>query len=204
MILLYVKRILMVTAAAASCYGLADWLGPPAAATIWTIATAAGCALGAALLRTSEVGRVTWRNHAAGCLIPWGWRLNRGRLWVAAAVSWVAWVTIGAAVFVLRAKSADDSTALRVGLFAAWAVDAAALLFVLGTIRQATPGSRVGSLGRVSVFLALILAVSVGLHAGGLTAAAVAVGAGPPAVIGSGLILFALLMVTVGRNARWN
>ncbi|MBN9520167.1 hypothetical protein J0H58_16835 [bacterium] len=194
----------MVAAAAAACYGLAEWLGTPAFAAIWVATTGAGCALGAALLRTSEIGRVTWRNRAAGYLIPWGWRLNRGRLWPVPLISWAVWAAIGGAVFLLRSGPAEEQPGLRIALFAAWVVDAAALLFVLGSIRQATPGSRVGSLWRLTAILAGLILTSVGLYLGGMTLAALAVGGGPPAVVGGCALLFVGLVVTIGRNARWN
>ena len=206
MVLLSIKRAVLVVAAAATCYWLAGQLGPQAGTFVWAVATAGGCALGAVLLRTSPLGRVTWRNRAAGYLIPWGWRLNRGRLWPITVVSWVVWLAIGAAVVLLRPGPAEvmPGVAVRVGLFAAWAIDAAALVYLLGTIRQATPGGRVGTLWKLVVAITLLIGASVGLYLGGLATAALVVGGGPPAVVGGGFGLVLLVLLTVGRNARWN
>jgi hypothetical protein len=206
MIVRFVQRAMLIAAATTACYGLAEAFGPPTAALIWAGIAVIACGVGTVLLRTSPVGRVTWRNRAAGYLIPWGWRLNRGRLWPVAVVSWVGWMAVGAAVFVLRPGSAneDSGVGLRVALFAAWVVDAAALLFVLGTIRQATPGSRVRSLWKLAAVIALVGGASIGLYLGGRSTAALVVGGGPPLAAGGCTGLVVLVFMTVGRNTRWN
>lgn len=207
MLFLAVTRFLLVAAAAAACSLLAERYGTRAAGLIWAAAAACACGAGTALLATSAVGRVTWRNRVAGYLIPWGWRLNRGRLWPVPIISWVVWVAIGAAALVLRPGPAAEEPpglGVRVALFAAWVADAAALLYVAGTIRQATPGGRVRSLWDLAAVIALVLAVSVGLYLGGLATAALVVGGGPPAVLGGCAAVFVLLVATLGRNARWN
>lgn len=206
MILLFVRRVVLISAAAVACYGLAERFGPPVAALIWTVVATGACGLGTVLLRTSPLGRVTWRNRVAGYLIPWGWRLNGGRLWPVAVVSWAVWTAIGGAVLLLRTGSADEQPGVgpRIALFVSWATDAAALMFVLGSIRQVTPGSRVRSLWKLAAVIALVVAVSVALYLGGLTTAALVVGGGPPLVIGGCAALVVLIFVTVGRNTRWN
>ncbi|AWM40211.1 hypothetical protein GobsT_13420 [Gemmata obscuriglobus] len=205
-IALFTRRAALVAAAAAACYGLAEGLGAGPALLLWAAAAAGACVLGAVLLRVSAVGRITWRNRAAGYLIPWGWRLNRGRLWPVAVVSWVVWVAVGAAALLLRPSPGEDGPAVgvRIALFAAWAVDAAALVFILGSIRQATPGGRVGSLWKLVAVIAGLVGASVALHLGDLSRAALLLAGGPPAVLIVIAALFVGLMMTVGRNARWN
>jgi hypothetical protein len=201
-----IERSLIIAAAAAACYALAERFGTLAAGLIWAAAAACACGAGTALLATSALGRVTWRNRVAGYLIPWGWRLNRGRLWPVPIISWAVWVAVGAAALVLRPGPADDEPGVgpRIALFAAWVADAAALLYVAGTIRQATPGGRVRSLWELAAVIALVIAGSVVLYLSGLPTAALLVGGGPPAVLGGCAAVVVLLVVTLGRNARWN
>lgn len=202
MTLLYFQKAVLLAAVATGAYGLAVEFGPwPAALTCGTVAAVA-CVIGAILLRTSTIGRVTWRNRLAGHLIPWGWRLNRGRLWPAAVFSWVVWTAVGGAAVLLR--SDEPSLGMRAALLAAWLFDASALVFLLGTIVQATPGSRVGSVWKLVAFITAVLCASVGLYASGRATAALLVGGGPPAVIGGVFGLVLLIFATVGRNTRWN
>ncbi len=206
MIGLYLQRVVLISAAAAACFGLAGRFGPATGAVIWAGVAALACGTGMALLRTSAVGRVTWRNRAAGYLIPWGWRLNRGRLWPVPVISWLVWMAVGTAVILLRPGQAEETPAIgiRAGLSAAWVVDAAALMFVAGSIGQATPGSRVGSLWKLAGAVSVMIAASVGLYLADRPEAALLVGGGPPAVIGASTGLVVLVLMTVGRNTRWN
>ena len=109
----------------------------------------------------------------------------------------------GAAVL-LRPVPDQPSLGLRAALLAAWLIDAAALVYLLGTIARATPGSRLGSVWKLVAVITGVLCASVGLYVGGQTTAALIVGGGPPAVIGGGFGLVVLIFVTVGRNTRWN
>ena len=77
-------------------------------------------------------------------------------------------------------------------------------MYLLGTITQATPGSRVGSLWKLVAVITGVICASVGLYLGGQTTAALIVGGGPPAVIGGVFGLVLLIFATVGRNTRWN
>jgi hypothetical protein len=54
--------------------------------------------------------------------------------------------------------------------------------------------------GTVSV----VIGASVGLYLAGMGEAALLVGGGPPAVIGVGAGVVLLILMTVGRNTRWN
>ncbi|MDY3553653.1 hypothetical protein R5W24_002757 [Gemmata sp. JC717] len=206
LIVLLVRRVASVAAAAALCYWAAGSLGPGPALLLWGGVAAVACVLGAILLRVSAVGRVTWRNRAAGYLIPWGWRLNRGRLWPVAVISWCVWFAVGAAAVLLRPPQDGDCPAvgMRLALFVAWAVDTAALVFVTGSICQATPGGRVGALWRLGAAIAALIGASVALHLGGLSRAALVLAGGPPAALAAGAVLLVVVMATVGRNTRWN
>ena len=202
MILLYLTRAALLAGSAAAAYGLGAEFGPwPAVLTCATVAAVA-CVIGAVLLRTSAIGQITWRNRLAGYLIPWGWRLNRGRLWPVAVISWVVWTAVSGAAVLLRSDA--PSLGMRAALLAAWLIDASALVFLLGTIVQATPGSRLGSVWKLVAVITGVLCVSVGLYVGGQATAALIVGGGPPAVIGGVFGLVVLIFATVGRNTRWN
>lgn len=202
MIFVYLRKAILLAAVAAAAYGLCVELGPwPAVFTCAAVA-AVGCVIGAVLLRTSTIGQVTWRNRLAGYLIPWGWRLNRGRLWPVAVISWVVWTAVSGAAVLLRAD--EPSLGMRAALLAAWLIDASALVFLLGTIAQATPGSRLGSIWKLVAFITAVLCASVGLYVAGQATAALIVAGGPPAVIGVVFGLVLLIFATVGRNTRWN
>lgn len=202
MIRLYLKKAVLLAVPAAAAYGLAIEFGPwPAVLTCAALAAVA-CVIGAVLLPTSAIGQVTWRNRMAGYLIPWGWRLNRGKLWSVAVISWVVWTAVGGAAVLLR--SDPPSIGLRAALLTAWVVDAAALGYLLGTIARATPGGRLGSVWKLAAVAAGVLGGSVGLYAAGQTTAALIVGGGPPAAIGGVFGLVLLVLATVGRNTRWN
>jgi hypothetical protein len=98
MIRLYFRRAVLLGGCAAAAYALAVESGPwPAVLTCAAVAAVA-CTVGAILLRTSTIGRVTWRNRLAGYLIPWGWRLNRGKLWPLPVISWAVWTANGLAM----------------------------------------------------------------------------------------------------------
>lgn len=208
MIALLARRALLVAAAAAACYGLADRYGARDAAALWAAGTAVACGAGAALLRTSGVGRITWRNRLAGCLIPWGWRLNAGRLWPIPLLSWAVWAAIGGAVFAVlpAAEGEPPGVGVRVGLLAAWLVDGAALLSVAGIIgrdrRWGGTGGR--TLWQLAAVVAGLLAASVALYLGGLPKTAVVVGGGPPLLVGTAGGLFFGTLALFGRNVRWN
>lgn len=204
MIRLYLKNAILLAAVAAGANGLAAEFGPWPAFLACAVVSAVACDAGAILLRTSGVGRVTWKNRLAGFLIPWGWRLNRGKLWPVPLISWTVWTAVSGAAVLLLSASDQPSLGMRAALLAAWVIDAAALVYLLGTISQATPGSRAGSLWKLVAVTAGLLSASVGLYLGGRTATALVVGGGPPAAVVGGFGLVLLLIATVGRNTRWN
>lgn len=131
MILLYLKRAALLVGVAAAACGLADDYGPWLAVLACTVMAAIAGATGAVLVRTSPVGQVTWRNRLAGYLIPWGWRLNRGKLWPLPVVSWAVWTAVCGAALLLRPAPDGPPPSTRAALLAAWQVDASALVYLL-------------------------------------------------------------------------
>ena len=204
MIRLYIRNAVLLTAVAAVAYGLTAEFGPWPAFLTCAAVSAVACVTGAILLRTSGVGRVTWRYRLAGYLIPWGWRLNRGKLWPLPVISWAVWTAVCGVAALLRPVPDQPSLGVRSALLAAWVIDAAAIVYLLGTIAQTTPGSRVGSLWKLVAAIAGLIGASAGLYLGGQTTAALTVADGPPAAIGGGFGLVVLILATVSRNTRWN
>lgn len=204
MIALSVKRTLLIVAAAMACYLLAEEYDPLTAVLTWAGATAAACGLGTVLLRTSPVGRVTWRNRLAAYLIPWGWRRNGGRLWPVPLVSWAVWMAAGVSIFLLRAGEERPGVGFQAALFAAWAVDAAAFVYLLGSVTRATPGSPTRPVWVLAAGVAGVIAASVSLYSAGLPSAALLVAGGPPVAAGGCFALVMIVLIALGRKVRWN
>lgn len=174
---------------------------------------------GALLLRTLQVGRMDWRNYAAGWLMPFGYALGRGKLVPMAAWCVVIWFAL-AACGVLLAQPAiaappapADPTGATVApswpwpaLVAGWLVLGTAFLHLFTTLRKNfSPGSRQGrSLLKVMAVVVGLVAASVALHVCGFTGTAALVALGPPGALGTLFGLWFLLLITFGRNARWN
>jgi hypothetical protein len=203
-------QFVLLSLAAAGCWSLTSQFGSLLAGAVWSALALVGCVVGVVLLRTSELSRVTWKNRVAGWLIPWGWRINRGKLWPVAVVSWVVWMLVWAAVAVLTPPASESLTArdvaVRVLLGVAWAVDGLAIGYVIGTLRQNfTSGASGGhSLRVIAVVITGLLAVSVALHLFGLTTAGLLVAGGQPLLVGGGYGLFLAVLLVFGRNSRWN
>lgn len=213
MLVVFLHRVVLIALAAATCVLLAGEFGSWPAMGLWSAISSCGCLLGALLLRTSSLGSITWKNWVACNLLPWGYRMNRGRLWPIVLASWIAWVSIGAAVLTSTAAGPEPTTGAEdwgpfeaTLLFAAWVVDGGAFLHVLGTlVQQFVPGWNGGkSLLKVLIFLLAILGLSIGLFLNGQPFAALLVAGGPLAILGVVYGLFLAAVLIFGRNARWN
>lgn len=152
--------------------------------------------VGAALLRTSAIGQVSWRNVAAGWLLGWGFVFGGGSLPKIATHS-------GACLTLMGAIGALASP--HVPLAAAWALDAAVLLSLARPFRaqSGSPSARRRLLKPLLIVLGLAVAGGV-LLLGGRPQAAALVAGGPLVVIGAVYGAWLLVMITVGRNSRWN
>lgn len=203
-----VRQAVLVAVAAVVVFLLSTRFGVGTAAAIWAGVSLLVCGVGAVLLRTSAVDRITWKNRLAAYLVPWGWRLGGGMLWPIPVASWAVWVAIAAAVFVLLppAGAAEPGFGWRISLGVAWAVDSAALMYLVGTIRQHysfTSGKAGHSLRVICTVLVGLIAVSAVLLAVGWPYLAVAVAGGPPLVVAVGYGLFVGVFLAFG-NGRWN
>jgi hypothetical protein len=197
---------------------LSPWPAFGAAAALGALTSS----LGAVLLATTSVNQITWRNYLGGYLMPWGYQLGRGKLPRIAVISAVVWTALAAST--ILAASAPTTATLPTGalptatpgpviipstpwlLVLAWIVDGGALLYVLSTLSKHFAGSSSGgrSLRKVSACLCLLLTASILLHLGGHSHWATVVAGGPPLVVGGGYGVWVLVILTIGRHARWN
>ncbi len=218
MIFSLVQRAILILLAVMAVWGLGLFLGGGMALAVWAAVGAIACCAGTLLLWTSATDKVTWKNRLAGCLIPWGGRLNGGRLWPIPVISWLVWMAIAAAtVWLMLASPAEPEvgqgdgvkTADRIAhilLLVAWIVDGSTIVYVLGTLSQAGAGSsshRNTLLKTVAIIFAIIVG-SVILHGVGATRLALTVAGTPPLIVGGGFGLFLAAVLVFGRKVRWN
>ncbi len=201
--LLHLASTIVVPAAVA--WFAADRLSPAlamlAAVSLLGLLAAVGCLL----LRTSPLGAITWRNRLAGWCMPWAHLFGAGslgRLWVSSIVGNL----VVAGIVVLFVALARRDQPAPWSLLGAWLLDAIVVLYLLATLtRSHLWGSSAGHrLLRLVALVVLQFVASVGLHLAGSTAMAVGVAAGPQLVVLAIWLVWMVVILTVGRNARWN
>jgi hypothetical protein len=94
-------------------------------------------------------------------------------------------------------------------LFIAWLIDGGVLLYAIGPIStSANKRHLLGTMAGVIAALVAMLAVSIGLVTMSDTPAAarwaLAIAGGPPLLLGAAYGAFIVVILTAGRNARWN
>ncbi|MBL8738657.1 MAG: hypothetical protein JNL12_19670 [Planctomycetes bacterium] len=211
-------RVLPVAVVVALATGLAR-LMPLLAA--WASTTAIGAAFagtGALLLRSAQVGTVTWRNRVAGFLLPWGYVLGRGKLPGIVLACTAIWSALAAAVLLSLAEPAPVAPTVPAPaapvanassvpwLLLAWIVTGVCLCYLLGLLtKHFEPRSQATrTVLKLVLVLVLMIAGSVVLHLTGNSGLALLVAGGPPLLIGGGYGLFLVFILLMGRNARWN
>jgi hypothetical protein len=173
----------------------------------WTALTGALCALGGFAIASQPIGTPTSFGRLGASFVQWGFRASQGKLVPAVLISWLFWIVAGAAVILMTTWRGDRRQLL---LALSWGVDALALLYVVGVIlaNRSPTGSTASSLVVLVAVLAGMIVSS--LARWGMSSSPTAmrtalfIAGGPPLLIGGGYALFVLLMMTVGRNARWN
>jgi hypothetical protein len=222
-------RGLALAGAAALCAAIAVKLGPWKAIALW----AGGVAIvdGAVALlmhRQSPPEKISWINYLAGVVLPWGYRIGRGKLWPIVATSWAIWMLVGitAITAAAAARSRAESnvtgptaavinvlphhdTLVLTFLCVAWLIDGGVLLRCVGLLATSANASHVlRSLAVPMLMLSGILIASVALVLSSNTPAAartaLLIAGGPPLFVGVGYGAFVLVLLTAGKNARWN
>jgi hypothetical protein len=185
-------------------------------ALLWSaLLSAALPALGVLLLSRTRTQEISWKNYAAGYLMPWGYTLGRGKLPAISVVCGCCWLFlfalgIAAARIELAPSEAEPSAEApalaRWLLVGGWLVDGMALLYCLGVLRQNFGGSSQGGAAlrkAIAFVLGLIVFSALAAWLGHVRTAAL-IAAGPALALGAFYALWIGLILTVGRNARWN
>lgn len=207
-------RVLIIAAIAALTHLLDRRLGP--ARALLTVAGVAAvlCLLGVVLLRVRQGAPINWCNRLVGHLLPWGYRLGRGRLGFIALLSWAGWVAIALLTLVATRPGAAVDVAHGGGAWVGWLTLATWLVLGLAALtmgyhwmerrRARSPGG--DRLATVALTAAGLMAASMALYAAGWPFAALLVG-GLPIVIACGPVAVMLLVVlgyaVAGKPLRW-
>ena len=143
--------------------------------------------------------------RVGGLLVRWGFDVGQGQLFPALVISWFIWALLGAAIVSLIVFRSDRPLATMILV---WAIDAFALIYVLGIAFSGASPSLAISLLPIFAALAGMLIVSGFLwfhpHLFGGRRTAMLVAAGPPLLVGGGYMFFLLIMLVVGQFTRWN
>src|SRR4051812_22532891 len=110
LVILY--RLLMFALTGVACIWLSRAVSPWAAVGIWAAGIGALCCAVALLMRLQKPGRVTVVNYLAGIILPWGYKIGRGRLWPIVVESWLRWVLLGVLLVVLTPHGLGGITAI--------------------------------------------------------------------------------------------
>lgn len=215
-IVYYARSLVLIVLTVSTGWWLATRIGtwPTLLAFVLFAGVAAG--IGAALLRSSTVGKLTWKNRLAGFLVPWGWMLARGQLWRGVTASGIVWVMLGGvgtflawspvSMPIAATPNTTLSTVLTALLALAWVVDGGAILYLVSTVvKNFTPGSKPSRpILKILAFCIVILIGSIVLHLTGHSYLALFVAAGPPFAAASVMGLYLLAILLAGKNLRWN
>jgi hypothetical protein len=221
-ILIRLLKYLAWLALAAACATLATRFGPWKGLAAFALSMAILCVTVAGIVHRQPPQTITLANYLMGFILPWGYRIGRGKLRPIVLTSWTIWVLIGLAIaLAINARidasgiatsfpaSSPRSATMMTLLALAWLIDGGVLLRCVGLLTTSTNRAHMTrSLGPLMALLIAILATSIALVTltNSPTAASLAllIAGGPPLLVGGGYGLFILVMLTAGRNARWN
>jgi len=210
-----IVRSFMLLLIARICVPVTERFGVLVAIAVAAVMIAAMCgALGLAMSR-QKVGQVTIVNYLAPIVMPWGYRIGRGKIGFYIGESWLRWMLMASGMIVLAARHFNAYVAFHSGVIASVIVFLSWIVVGEGALRLITniatrandnplpPGTFPPILGMIGLVLA-----SVGLTLWGSTAGqfyfAMLLTVGPVAVICGGYGLMLLVFLTFGRNMRWN
>jgi hypothetical protein len=219
-----ISRLAAFAAVAGVCTWLNSRFGPWTAVGLWSAGAGFLCGLVALLMHRQPMGRVTIVNYAAGVVLPWGYRIGRGKLPPIVLLSWAGWTSLGAAFIIARMRGWNGfinqagtpqtgeyhrAMVMTILLVASWVIDAAVVLrLITFLVMRANPNPiPPGTFGPILGILA-ILAASVALtifgHSALTSNLALLLTGGPILLIAGGYALVLLAMLTFGRHTRWN
>jgi hypothetical protein len=214
-----VYRLLMFGLTAGVCIGLASRFGPWAAIGIWTAGIGALCGGVGLLMKRQPMGEVTFVNRLTAVVLPWGFRIGRGKLLPIVIESWFRWVLLGIAVVVLlpyglgahsqQAGAYHRGLTASVLLLVSWLIDGTVVLRLITTLLMRGHANPIAPGTIVPIFVLIgMIAASAALACfaanWAMTGAAVLIAGGPIVVIGGGYGLVLAVMALSGRKARWN
>jgi hypothetical protein len=181
-------------------------LSPPTRPVLlyWASISLIACILGALAIASQPLGQATLPGRLGSAAVRWGFRASQGSLFGATLTSWLIWLVLGGLLLTLVRARGDLWYRL---LILAWMVDFGALCYVVGVWLSHRGSGGPTLLAIAGVLLTLIVASAAlwwGVGAPAARRAAVMVAGGPLLAIGVGYGLFLLIVLTVGRNARWN
>jgi hypothetical protein len=193
--------------------------GPLFAYGEWAGIAAVLCAVGALLIRSQPMGKPTIAGRTGYTVVHFGFRAGQGKLLSAALISWMVWSLVGAAAIWIAQGWGAGGEALRAAMGATWCVNTLALMYIWGIMLRNRPrgGNETqadtrmrmpapllkltGALGGLTV-VSLVLWFAMATPAARL--AALLLAAGPVVVVGGAYGLVLGVMMTAGKNVRWN
>jgi len=207
-------RSFMLLLIARFCIPLAVDYGPVVTLAVTAALLAAMCVEMGLAMSSQLGGKITFYNYLAPIILPWGYRIGRGKIAFYVGESWLRWTLMATAMIVLAARNSAPNATYHPGLvaclilFLSWvAVGEAAMRLITNLVTRANSNPLPpGSVWPIAAMIALILA-SVGLTLWGRTPGqlhlAMLLTAGPVALFCGGFGLMLLVFATCSRNMRW-
>lgn len=194
-------------------------LGPLYAYAAWAGIALLLCAAGAALIRSQPLSTPTLAGRIGYQVVHFGFKASHGKLGIAALMSWGVWCVVGAtAVWIVHGWGGGaGGEVMRLAIGVAWAVDALVLCYMWGIVLANRPRADAPEGVRMRVpqsTVKLTMGGAAVLGASGVMwwvmgtpgarLAALIVAAGPLLIVGCMFGGLMLIMMTAGKNARWN
>ena len=196
------RRILVLAAMTAIAVWCALRWSAPLALAVWAGLAAALCVFGAVLMSRQPVGVPTVSGQLGASVLPWGYKVGRGRLPAIVLVSWLIWTVVGAAAIAVSASRGEPETQWMI---LAWTVDGLALLYLIGVLASNTRGARAALLIPIAAVLFMIGASAFLWQTGSGSArgTALLIGGAPIPILAAGYGLMLGAMMLGGRKGGW-
>ena len=135
-------RLIMFSLSAFVCVWLSRLFPAAAAIGIWALGIGILSCLVGLGMRMQPMGKVGIINYLAGIVLPWGYKIGRGKLVPIVIESWIRWVLLGIAVVILAIHGYRGASSSPAGdyhrgpvistlLLLAWIIDAAVLFRII-------------------------------------------------------------------------